>query len=223
MRGLVFDLDFTIIHSWGWYYAAYNVAMQHGCELCFAEFLIQKTTMRNIFGLVSTQLRAQGVDRSEEDLSADCARMLQYLSPIDPWCAEELAIPRRALCELRESGYSLGVVTNRYHDEAMQSLRKLEIEDLFSVVVSRDIAPKPKPAPDGILLTVQRLGFEPHRVAYFGESAGDMLAATEAGVFPVGICNNTFIPELTTPTLWKSGAREVGHLATFVTALLSIR
>jgi HAD superfamily hydrolase (TIGR01509 family) len=56
----------------------------------------------------------------------------------------------------------------------------------FEVITGGDEIANAKPAPDGILLTCERLGVEPARAAYVGDSGPDMEAARAAGSIAVG-------------------------------------
>lgn len=56
----------------------------------------------------------------------------------------------------------------------------------FEVTTGGDEVENAKPAPDGILLTCERLGVDPARAAYVGDSRPDMEAARAAGTLAVG-------------------------------------
>ena len=58
--------------------------------------------------------------------------------------------------------------------------------DRFEVTTGGDEVVDAKPAPDGILLTCERLGVPPARAAYVGDSGPDMEAARAAGALAVG-------------------------------------
>lgn len=58
--------------------------------------------------------------------------------------------------------------------------------DRFEVTTGGDEVVDAKPAPDGILLTCERLGVAPARAAYVGDSRPDMEAARAAGAMAVG-------------------------------------
>ncbi len=58
--------------------------------------------------------------------------------------------------------------------------------DRFEVTTGGDEVQDAKPAPDGILLTCERLGVDPTRAAYVGDSGPDMEAARAAGSIAVG-------------------------------------
>lgn len=59
------------------------------------------------------------------------------------------------------------------------------LRERFEAVTGGNEVARPKPAPDGILLTCQRLGVAPSQTAYVGDSPADMVAAHAAGVMAV--------------------------------------
>ena len=134
--------------------------------------------------------------------------------------SEELAVHREDLAELHARGIALGIVTNRCREETERSLAQLNLHNLLRVTVSRDDVSSPKPDPEGISLAVTRLGLDPSQVLYFGDSVGDMTAAKEAGVIPIGVINNTFIWDRIRPVLRNAGAVEVCCLGHFVYSYL---
>jgi len=59
------------------------------------------------------------------------------------------------------------------------------LRERFDVVTGGNEVARAKPAPDGILLTCERLGVRPSQVAYVGDSPADMAAARTAGAIAV--------------------------------------
>lgn len=61
-----------------------------------------------------------------------------------------------------------------------------DLTGLFTVIVGRGDAP-PKPAPDGILSALHRLGTSPEHAAFVGDTPTDITAARAAGVAAIGV------------------------------------
>jgi phosphoglycolate phosphatase/AHBA synthesis associated protein len=57
----------------------------------------------------------------------------------------------------------------------------------FDVVVGGDEYERQKPAPDGLLVALDRLGAPAADAAYVGDSPYDMSAARAGGLFAVGV------------------------------------
>ena len=87
------------------------------------------------------------------------------------------------LKKLRETGYLLGVVTNKGAPLTKYSLEVAHIDGLFDVVISADDVNAPKPSPAGIFKALERLGIEDKsEVLYIGDNDIDYDTATNAGV-----------------------------------------
>jgi HAD superfamily hydrolase (TIGR01549 family) len=75
----------------------------------------------------------------------------------------------------------LAVATGASVSAAEILLRAARLSRFFDVVVGGDDVPRPKPAPDGIVLACERLGVAPHDTAYVGDADVDLEAARRCG------------------------------------------
>ena len=86
------------------------------------------------------------------------------------------------LTALEARGIKWGIVTNkvaRYTDEVV---RRLGLDQRAACVVSGDSAPRPKPAPDPLLLACQLAGVAAERCHYVGDDLRDVQAGQAAGM-----------------------------------------
>lgn len=84
---------------------------------------------------------------------------------------------------LRALGVPCAVVTADDTARARGHLARLGFEDLLPVVIGADrVSDGGKPAPEGVLSACAELGADPRRTVLVGDSEGDMLAATAAGL-----------------------------------------
>ena len=87
------------------------------------------------------------------------------------------------LTRLKESGYILGVVTNKGLPLTLYSLEICHIDQLFDVVISADDVTIPKPDPTGIYKAMEKLNIKDKKdVLYIGDNDIDYITATNAGV-----------------------------------------
>ncbi|GAA2746311.1 HAD family hydrolase [Kitasatospora cinereorecta] len=94
-----------------------------------------------------------------------------------PFVAETLAA-------LRAADIATSIVTLRGRQRVPWLLPPGVLDLMDTVVCFEDAAPKP--APDGILLALERLGVEPGNAVFVGDMESDMHAARAAGVTAVG-------------------------------------
>ena len=88
---------------------------------------------------------------------------------------------RESLESLADSGGRLGVVTSKQRASARRSLERCGLDDLFEVLVGADDVDQGKPAPDPVLLALERLGARAERAVYVGDSPHDITAGRDAG------------------------------------------
>lgn len=91
------------------------------------------------------------------------------------------------LVQLKEEGHRLGLVSAKRRSTVELAFAATGIGHLFDVVVGGDEARQQKPAPDGLLLALERLGASPGEAVYVGDSPYDMAAAKSGGLYAVGV------------------------------------
>jgi len=86
------------------------------------------------------------------------------------------------LDELSANAIPWGVVTNkpaRYTNPLMEAL---ELAHLAGCIISGDSAPRPKPAPDTLLMAASTIGIAANEIAYVGDDLRDILAGKAASM-----------------------------------------
>lgn len=90
------------------------------------------------------------------------------------------------LDSLKRRGAKLGVLSNKF-DAATRSVIAEHFPGVFDIVRGESPDTPRKPDPTGLLRMIADLGTVPERVAYVGDSGGDMTVAINAGATPVGV------------------------------------
>jgi HAD superfamily hydrolase (TIGR01509 family) len=85
------------------------------------------------------------------------------------------------------AGLRLGVVTGARRFMVAATLRSHRMASAFETVVSADDVVHNKPAPDGYLLALQRMGLQAHEVVALEDTEHGVAAATAAGLACVAI------------------------------------
>ena len=89
---------------------------------------------------------------------------------------------------LKAEGRKLGIVTAKRRRTVGLALHRFPaLEDAFDVVVAFEDTDRHKPAPEPVLLAVERLGGSTTEAVYIGDSPFDIGAAKAAGVFSVAV------------------------------------
>ncbi|MEW6184350.1 MAG: HAD family hydrolase [Thermodesulfobacteriota bacterium] len=88
---------------------------------------------------------------------------------------------------LSQKRWPLTILSNKPHDSSRMVVAELLPRWDFRLVLgARPSVPK-KPDPAGALEIAEKLGVSPEGFVYLGDTGTDMLTATRAGMFPVGV------------------------------------
>ena len=120
--------------------------------------------------------------RDDADLAALIAAYREYqMTHHDRLVRCYDAVPE-VLTELRGRGVVIGVVTSKSEALALRALALWRIARYMDTVVGCDSCVRHKPDPEPVLLALERLGVQPARTVFVGDSVHDMEAGNAAGV-----------------------------------------
>ncbi len=105
---------------------------------------------------------------------------------------------------LRDAGVAMAVVSNKL-ESAVESLRRHFFADTIPVAVG-DAPPRPvKPAPDGTLAALERLGVSPAEALFVGDSEVDIVTARNVGMRCLAVSWGFREEKM----LWENGAQNI--------------
>ncbi|MFC1925734.1 HAD family hydrolase [Chloroflexota bacterium] len=93
----------------------------------------------------------------------------------------------KVLQELKGRGVTLGVASNIPSFFLREHLREFNIDGYFDVVTGQEDCDEQKPSPKPIVITLEKLGFQPEESMYVGDMEEDIIAGKRAGVFTAAI------------------------------------
>jgi HAD superfamily hydrolase (TIGR01509 family) len=97
-----------------------------------------------------------------------------------------------AVLDLSKS-YRIGLVSGSFRREILWALERLGVRDRFEVVLGAEDYPRSKPAPDGYLLGLEKLGVQAADCLIFEDSFAGIQSGKSAGAQVVAIrCSNHF-------------------------------
>lgn len=173
LKGIVFDLDGTLVDSLSHTLDAFNHAITsqggrgHSPEEIMRFF---GTGEPEIFAkLVGPDRAAQAYEAFRVYIDENIARM-----PLHAGVSELLET-------LKSSGIPISIFTGRGWDTTELILKHHRILDRFVTVVADDHVGHPKPSPEGLHLALSRMRFSPSDVLFVGDSPMDIQAAHAAG------------------------------------------
>lgn len=201
LRGLVFDLDGTLVDS----YPAITESVNAARSAFGLEPMQESEVRRHVgHGLERLMREMVGPERVEEGVRLFRERYgLVYR---DGTRARPGALT--TLRELRRRGYRLSVASNKPARFSELILRDLGMLEHFQAVQGPDRAGSTKPEPTMIRLCLEAMGVEPAEAAYVGDMTLDVESAAEAGI-PVILVPGGSTPEA---DLRRTGHRLLGSL-----------
>ncbi len=188
IKGIVFDLDGTLVNSALGLASAVDKTLQH------------------------FQLPAAGVERVAEWIGNGADIMLQraitwasgqpattsqiqQARPLFDQHYQQTALNGSVLYpgvisvlqQLKKQQYQLAVVTNKPSLFVKPLLHYLQIETYFSVIIGADDVIIKKPHPAALFLILGQLGLLPTELVMVGDSRNDIEAARAAGIAAIGL------------------------------------
>lgn len=175
---VLFDFDGTVVDSGAMILASFRHAMKTVLdrEVSDAELLSAVGTPLN------DQMRLIDAERADELVAVYRAHNEPLHDALQP-CDGVLEV----LAHLKDEGRRLGIVTAKRGATVELAFAVLPLRDYFDVVVPADDVERHKPAPDPLLVALERLGVEPDDAVYVGDSPFDVAAARAAGVHSVAV------------------------------------
>ena len=175
---LLFDLDGTLLDTLGDLHASVN----HALVACGypARSLDE---VRRFVGNGVRRLMLRAVPEGTGDEAFDevfQAFRTHYMAHCLDTTAPYDGIPT-VLAELHRRGYRLGIVSNKLQP-AVTELHRHFFADTVAVAIGESAGVRRKPAPDTLLVAMERLGATAADTVYVGESDVDSLTARAAGV-----------------------------------------
>lgn len=109
---------------------------------------------------------------------------------IHPEFVRPMKNAKELLESLKQQGYRLGIVSTKKQDVVRYGLSLFDLEDYFEVILGETDVKCGKPNPEGILKACEMLKEGHDSCVYVGDSATDIQAAKNAGVFSIGYIFN---------------------------------
>lgn len=202
MRGVLFDMDGTLIDSEPyWMSAERELVEAHGGTW----------SDEDGYALVGSGLWASarmlqdaGVDQDADDIvTLLSARVLEQIEEAVPWRPGVLNLFK----ELGEHQIPCALVTMslRTNAEALAAAAAKEIgHEVFRIIVAGDDVTNPKPDPEAYLAGARLLGLDAQDCVAFEDSSFGAASAFSAGAITIGVPLHVEIPKSVVHVLWDS-------------------
>ncbi|NKF23895.1 phosphoglycolate phosphatase [Solimonas sp. C16B3] len=188
LRGLVFDLDGTLIDSVEDLRAALNRLLAGRGRPPLERSAVQAMVGDGARKLVERALTA--AHGAAPDVATLDPALTAFLADYEAAAAVHTrAYPgvREVLTRLRGAGLKLAICTNKPYAASVAVLDALQLSDAFDAVIGGDSTPARKPDPQPLQAALDALGLPPGGAVMIGDGPHDALAAAAAGTGFIGV------------------------------------
>ena len=187
---IIFDIDGVIIDTRNSYRMAIKETYRHFSGKEISQEEIQKAKnlggLNNDWDLTEYLLKNSGYNTPKNEI-IDRFQELYFGNNGDGFILnEEILISPETIKNLAKK-YDLAIFTGRPKQEAEFVLKRWNLEDYFSPIISMEDLPegKHKPEPDGILEILNIVS--PRHTYYLGDTSDDIISAKRAGINAIGV------------------------------------
>lgn len=189
-RGIVFDLDGTLIDSYEAIAESLNAAMQEMDHAPLPVGTVRGMVGRGLETLIEAALRDAG-DPDPEGRVAEGVR--RFRARYDRICVARTSLlpgVEATLAELSRRGYRMSVATNKPSYFARRLLEALGVARHLRAVLGPDLVASPKPDPEMVHAAIAAMDLKAAEAVYVGDMEIDVQTARAAGlaviVMPTG-------------------------------------
>ena len=187
IRLIIYDLDGTLIDSTEAIVETFNrVVEEQVGEACPAE------SIKAMIGLPLTEMfRSVLPPEKHANIQACWDSYIKIYDEVGPRKTHILPGVEETLKHFKQAGYLQSIATTKRGDVTSRLLTALGLRDYFDLVLGINDVPAPKPAPDIINLTLERLRVKPREAVFVEDTTIGLEAGKRAGVHTVGVTTGT--------------------------------
>jgi phosphoglycolate phosphatase len=175
LRAVVFDFDGTLADSYPAIAASVNHVRSRHSLPPLEEAIVRRHVGRGPEFLIRATVPGADLDAAVALYKAHHPSVMRDGTRLYPAVRSTMAV-------LHAAGLGLAVCSNKPREFTRQLLAFLGLAEQIAVVVGPEDAPRPKPAPDMLLLALSRLDVTADAVLYVGDMTVDIQTARAAGV-----------------------------------------
>ena len=184
-RFIMFDLDGTLVDTAEEIAEAVNLTLREESLPTIPAMQVRDWIGKGTAWLFGNALEVATGDagiRTSARYSRLYPRFLQNYADLTGRMSTPYPGAKTALRDLHQSGYLLGVVTNKERSLTLRLLDFHGLSDAFEVLVAGGDTPQGKPSPLPLQLALRQAGVPAGEALFVGDSSNDVQASRNAGV-----------------------------------------
>lgn len=186
IKGVIFDLDGTLIDSLETYRMAFNrIVKRYSLKPIdlteLTDFLNQFLSLEQVLKKLYPSLKPEAIKEFIVEMRKEFIALSKHYITLKPHA-------REVLLSLKGQGMKIGIATGRMSrgDGKWRELKHLRIDSLVDTVVTSGET-KPKPDPASLIKCVEELGLLLKDCIFVGDSRADVIAGRSAGMKVIAI------------------------------------
>lgn len=188
IRGVIFDIDGTLVDSFEAYYAVFNEGTAG-----FGRAPISRNVLRDHLakGLGLREILEKVYASPVDDVSYEACRLKihQLFRRAEIQGVRSFPGTEEMFRGLKEKGLKIGIATGRMSsvDDEWLRFKRLGLDGYISTIVTSREVEHRKPAPDAIVECAERMNIPIENCIVVGDTEADIVAAKSAGAFAVAV------------------------------------
>ncbi|MBS3907576.1 MAG: HAD family hydrolase [Syntrophaceae bacterium] len=175
IRGIIFDLDGTLIEAYEAIYLGLKEVFQQSGKEIFPYGELKRylqadleSTLHQFFSPEETQQNISVMRKKYEEVYLHHTHFLDGAKEV--------------IETLYNRGAILGVASNKFGRFSRGALQHLKVSSYFKSVIGAGDVPRNKPFPDMIHAAIREMGLPPEEVVFVGDTLTDIETGEEAGI-----------------------------------------
>jgi len=175
IRGILFDLDGTLIEAYGAIYLGLKESLHYFGKEIFSFGELKNYLKADLETTLSHFFSAEEIPRAVAIMRKKYGEVfLDHTYFLDG--------AKEVLESLRSQGILMGVASNKFGRFSRRALSHLGVSDYFKTVIGAGDVPRNKPYPDMIHAAVKEMNLPPEEVVFVGDTPTDIETGKEARV-----------------------------------------
>lgn len=185
IKGVLFDLDGTLIDSEFFYFTGWSAILEkdYNLKLIYEDWLRDfagHTLNHNV--KVLNEMYNLNIDEEEMWFATRAAYANASMKNI-----RLMPYAKELLQNCRERKLKVGLVTSSYQTTVDAVLGEHKLLKYFSFFVTRELVENPKPNPEPYLLALEKIGLPKENIVVVEDTSTGCTAAKEAGLYCIAV------------------------------------
>lgn len=188
MKAIIFDFDGTLANTLPICFYAFQRVFKEFDNKDLTSEEIKEMFGPSETGIIRNNLSNPNKEEAIEFFYEKYSELHRSLVENNPEILELLK-------SLKEIDIKLGIFTGKAKRSLDISLKALDMEGMFDVIITGDDVVNPKPDSEGLLKALSLLGVKNSEAIFVGDSDADIIAGVKADVYTIGV---QWLPEYQT-------------------------